>query len=88
MPRMEWPANAGDTSRQTGHPDTPIILLTALGSDMDIIGDQSGRHDVLTKPAEDLKVVSLISAILGRRRALEGEAREPPSGRFKEIGTP
>ncbi|HHX39919.1 MAG TPA: response regulator transcription factor [Armatimonadetes bacterium] len=75
MPRMDGLQTLEILRGKPATRDTPIILLTALGSDMDIIeGIKAGATMYLTKPAEISKVVSLISAILGRRRALEGES--------------
>jgi len=57
--------------------NTPIILLTALGTDMDIIaGVRAGATMYLTKPVENSRIVSLISAILGGRQALGCESAE------------
>lgn len=54
--------------------DLPVIMLTALGSDVAIVeGIKAGATMYLTKPVELSKIASLISAILGPRRAAGGK---------------
>ncbi|NLC59585.1 MAG: response regulator [Armatimonadetes bacterium] len=50
--------------------DLPVILLTGLGTDQQIVeGIKSGATMYLTKPVELAKVTALVAAILGPRRA-------------------
>lgn len=51
----------------------PVILLTVLGADRDVVeGVKAGATMYLTKPVEASKIIALVSAILGPRRAPAG----------------
>ena len=56
--------------------DTPIIMLTARGSDSDrIAGLEAGADDYLAKPFSVLELVARVRALLRRSQALAQNAR-------------
>ena len=58
--------------------NTPIVMLTAKGDDMDkILGLDYGADDYITKPFNILEVKARIKAII-RRTARKGEEKESP----------
>ena len=58
--------------------NTPIVMLTAKGDDMDkILGLDYGADDYITKPFNILEVKARIKAII-RRTARKGEDKESP----------
>jgi two-component system OmpR family response regulator len=68
---------------RAGHCSVPIIMLTALGEQMDrIVGLDSGADDYLPKPFSPRELVARISAVL-RRSAIEPQ---PPSERLAFAG--
>src|SRR5271167_5169262 len=57
----------------------PIIMLTALGDDVDrIVGLEIGADDYLTKPFNTRELIARIRALLRRARASGGRARQSP----------
>src|SRR5271170_5205936 len=68
-----------DVLRQLGASyDTPILMLTARGDDVDrIVGLELGADDYLSKPFNPRELVARIRAIL--RRASSRPARDVPS---------
>ncbi|MBL1076859.1 response regulator transcription factor [Nocardia sp. 2] len=51
------------------HPDTPIILLTALGEEDDrVLGLQSGADDYVTKPFSPRELALRVASVLRRTR--------------------
>jgi DNA-binding response OmpR family regulator len=59
--------------------DTPIVMLTARGTEMDkIVGLEIGADDYVVKPFSGAEVIARIRAVLRRsRRAHAPEATEP-----------
>jgi two-component system, OmpR family, response regulator RegX3 len=58
--------------------DTPIVMLTARGTEMDkIVGLEIGADDYVVKPFSGAEVIARIRAVL--RRAKRGDAGETPS---------
>ncbi len=67
-----------------GSDDTPIIMLTAKGEDIDrIIGLELGADDYLPKPFNPRELVARIHAVLRRRAA--PEAPGAPSGDLESF---
>lgn len=61
--------------------DTPILMLTARGDDVDrIVGLELGADDYLSKPFNPRELVARMRAILRRSLALE-----PPGGRRERL---
>ncbi|WP_216895743.1 response regulator transcription factor [Nocardia alni] len=60
--------------RAGAHPDTPIILLTALGEEEDrVLGLQSGADDYIVKPFSPRELALRVASVL--RRAQRGPAQ-------------
>src|SRR5919107_1941684 len=58
--------------------DTPIVMLTARGTEMDkIVGLEIGADDYVVKPFSGAEVIARIRAVL--RRARRGDSPEAPS---------
>ena len=75
MPRLDGIQALRMVRRNPATKDLPVIILTALGSDVSIVeGIKAGATMYLTKPVEVSKIAALISAILGPRRAPGGES--------------
>jgi DNA-binding response OmpR family regulator len=63
--------------RSGRHPDTPIILLTALGEEEDrVFGLQSGADDYMVKPFSPRELALRVASVLRRSR---------PSGGTEEV---
>jgi two-component system, OmpR family, response regulator ResD len=64
------------------HPDTPIILLTALGEEEDrVLGLQSGADDYIVKPFSPRELALRVASVLRRaRRAVSADERVLRSG--------
>ncbi|NNH75340.1 response regulator transcription factor [Nocardia uniformis] len=63
--------------RSGPHPDTPIILLTALGEEDDrILGLRSGADDYVTKPFSPRELALRVASVLRRARAAPASAEE------------
>lgn len=59
------------------HSDTPIIMLTARGEDVDkIVGLELGADDYVTKPFNTRELVARIRAVLRRFKARPDQAEE------------
>ena len=66
--------------------ETPIIMLTAKGEDMDkILGLEFGADDYMTKPFNILEVKARIKTILRRTGAIRDMARMEISGKDLTI---
>jgi len=64
--------------------DTPIIMLTAKGDDIDrIVGLEMGADDYLAKPFNTRELIARIRAVL--RRARGSRHREPETIRYDGI---
>jgi DNA-binding response OmpR family regulator len=69
------------------HSDTPIIMLTARGTETDkIVGLEIGADDYVVKPFSGAEVIARIRAVLRRSNRSPGEADAPPS-QPAEIGS-
>ena len=68
------------------HANTPILMLTARGEDMDrIIGLEMGADDYLPKPFVPRELYARIRAILRRARALPPNLEASPPGQAREL---
>lgn len=66
--------------------DTPVIMLTARGSETDrIVGLEVGADDYVTKPFSPQEVVARVRAVL-RRAAPGGTADELADGQVRRFG--
>ena len=66
---------------------TPVILLTARGEEVDrIIGLEMGADDYIPKPFSPRELVARIAAVLRRTQALPPHQVPPPSARIR-FGT-
>lgn len=64
---------------------TPIIMLTARGSETDrIVGLELGADDYLGKPFNPRELLARVNAVLRRSRGLQGE-RAPHAGHHLEF---
>ncbi|MQY23191.1 response regulator transcription factor [Nocardia macrotermitis] len=60
------------------HPDTPIILLTALGEEEDrVLGLQSGADDYIVKPFSPRELALRVASVLRRVQRTEAPAEQP-----------
>ncbi|QDF98169.1 DNA-binding response regulator [Azoarcus sp. DD4] len=68
------------------HANTPILMLTARGEDMDrIIGLEMGADDYLPKPFVPRELYARIRAILRRARALPPNLDAQPLAQAREL---
>ncbi len=75
MPRMDGLELLRTLRANSATSDIPVVLLTALGSDADVVrGIRSGATMYLTKPVEISRLTALLSAILGPGRAPASKA--------------
>jgi two-component system OmpR family response regulator len=66
--------------------NTPVLMLTARGEDMDrIIGLEMGADDYLPKPFVPRELYARVRAILRRTRALPPNLSEAPSAPPREL---
>lgn len=73
--------------RQGAHSATPILLLTALGEDVDrIIGLEMGADDYVPKPFTPRELVARIRAVLRRARMLPPGQAGAQRQRFARFG--
>ena len=71
---------------RTRWPSLPVIMVTALGEDVDRIqGLEIGADDYVTKPFNTRELIARIRALLRRVRAASGAARAR-SGPFRFAG--
>jgi len=64
---------------RAGSPNLPIIMVTALGEDIDrIVGLEIGADDYVTKPFNTRELIARIRALLRRARASGGRTRQAP----------
>jgi two-component system, OmpR family, response regulator len=70
------------TRLRASSPNLPIIMVTALGEDIDrIVGLEIGADDYVTKPFNTRELIARIRALLRRSRASEGtRSRQGPLG--------
>jgi two-component system OmpR family response regulator len=65
--------------------DMPIIMLTAMGEDVDrIIGLEVGADDYMAKPFNPRELAARIKAVL--RRSASGSAPDAGEGRVDKVG--
>lgn len=70
--------------RQLGPDGPPVIMLSAVGSDVDrIVGLELGADDYLAKPCNPRELLARIRTVL-RRRPPVREARETPASSLSE----
>ena len=70
--------------------DTPVLMLTALGDDLDkLLGLRVGADDYVVKPASPAEIVARVRAILRRSggRAAQREASLELNGLVIDFGT-
>lgn len=66
--------------------NTPILMLTARGEDMDrILGLEMGADDYLTKPFVPRELYARIRAVLRRTRALPPNLEATPPANAREL---
>jgi two-component system, OmpR family, response regulator ResD len=64
--------------RSGGHPDMPIILLTALGEEEDrVLGLQSGADDYIVKPFSPRELALRVASVLRRAQRAPAAAEQP-----------
>ena len=69
------------------HVNTPVLMLTARGEDMDrILGLEMGADDYLPKPFVPRELLARIRAILRRARALPPNLDAAPVQHASELG--
>lgn len=72
--------------RTNGFAAVPIIFLTALGSEKDVLqGFQLGADDYITKPFRITELVARVAAVLKRTAQPQGEKSVPPHLRYRGI---
>ncbi len=70
------------------HSDTPVIMLTARGSQTDrIVGLEVGADDYITKPFSPPEVVARVRAVLRRAPALRSTDETAARGGVRQVGT-
>ena len=68
------------------HANTPILMLTARGEDMDrILGLEMGADDYLAKPFVPRELYARIRAVLRRTRALPPNLEAMPPANAREL---
>jgi two-component system OmpR family response regulator len=68
------------------HANTPILMLTARGEDMDrIIGLEMGADDYLAKPFVPRELFARVRAVLRRTRALPPNLDAAPPANAREL---
>jgi DNA-binding response OmpR family regulator len=69
---------------RAGHPDLPIIMLTARAEEMDVIvGLNAGADDYVAKP---FRLAELVARIRARLRIVDHSTAVTPSGRLTGAG--
>lgn len=72
--------------RQMGPDAPPVIMLSAVGSDVDrIVGLEMGADDYLAKPCNPRELLARIRTVLRRRAAIAPAAVEPVPMRAAEV---
>src|SRR5512142_1055394 len=65
-------------------PQTPVILFTARGEEVDrIVGLEMGADDYIPKPFSPRELIARISAVLRRTQALPPRQKPPEAERIK-----
>ncbi len=65
----------------------PIIMLSAIGSDIDrIVGLEMGAEDYLPKPCNPRELLARIRTVLRRHRRQEAEAPDPAGRKLRFAG--
>jgi two-component system OmpR family response regulator len=73
--------------RAGDHSAVPVVMLTALGDDVDrIIGLELGADDYVTKPFAPRELIARIRSVLRRARMLPPGQRRPESHRYLAFG--
>jgi DNA-binding response OmpR family regulator len=69
---------------RAGHPDLPVIMLTARAEEMDVIvGLNAGADDYVAKP---FRLAELVARIRARLRIVDHSVASVPSGRLTGAG--
>jgi two-component system OmpR family response regulator len=67
--------------------DTPVIMLTAKGEELDrIVGLELGADDYLAKPFNPRELLARIKAVLRRHRAIPGNLQAEPAKFLRFAG--
>ncbi len=70
----------------SAHANTPILMLTARGEDLDrIIGLEMGADDYLAKPFVPRELFARVRAVLRRTRALPPNLDATPPGKARTL---
>lgn len=73
--------------RIAGRDGLPVIMLSAIGSDIDrIVGLEMGAEDYLPKPCNPRELLARIRTVLRRNRALPTQAPTPSGQRLRFAG--
>ncbi len=59
---------------QRTRPELPVVMLSGLGSESDVVVGEMGADDYIAKPFSSRVVVARVKAVLRRSGALAGEA--------------
>jgi len=66
--------------------ETPIIMLTAKGEEIDrVIGLEVGADDYLVKPFSLRELIARIRALLRRSKGTETDSNQPETHRYEEL---
>lgn len=66
--------------------ETPIIMLTAKGEEIDrVIGLEVGADDYLVKPFSLRELIARIRALLRRSKSAETDSTQPETHRYEEL---
>ncbi|MCF0354001.1 response regulator transcription factor [Klebsiella pneumoniae] len=65
---------------QRTRPELPVVMLSGLGSESDVVGLEMGADDYIAKPFSSRVVVARVKAVLRRSGALAGEASGAGAG--------
>lgn len=66
--------------------ETPIIMLTAKGEEIDrVIGLEVGADDYLVKPFSLRELMARIRALLRRSKSVESDSAQPETHRYEDL---
>ena len=72
---------------RAGSPNLPIIMVTALGDDIDrIVGLEIGADDYVTKPFNTRELIARIRALLRRAARQRRRAHAPGAAALRRLG--